>query len=182
MVLIRSPTVSLPSEAKVVVLVPSLTVMAPFGGMPSVNSDVPVVSGTVPVPIAGVATAGVEGVDGLELDDATALDEPVDDELPVWVCCNSLWIAAVSAVLVRLSAVWLARLARPWVSLVMALPMELISAALAVWVCDCCWPRAQKFWSCCQNEMLPMLIGPVALPGTASPRRYDSRSAVNLTC
>src|SRR5580658_1681471 len=138
MVLIRSPTVSLPSDAKVVVLVPSLTVMTPFGGMPSVNSDVPAVSGTVPVPIAGVATAGAAGADALDPDDDVELEELVGDELPDWVCCNSLWIAAVSAVLVRLSAVWLAMLARPWVRLVMALPMAVISAALAVWVCDCC--------------------------------------------
>ena len=52
-VLMRSATVSVPVDAYVVVLVPSLTVIVPFGGMPRVRSEVPRVSGTVPVPFAG---------------------------------------------------------------------------------------------------------------------------------
>jgi len=34
-------------------MVPSLTLNVPFGGIPSVNSEVPAVSGTVPIPVAG---------------------------------------------------------------------------------------------------------------------------------
>ena len=52
-VLMRSATVSVPVDAYVVVLVPSLTVIVPFGGMPRVRSEVPRVTGTVPVPVAG---------------------------------------------------------------------------------------------------------------------------------
>jgi hypothetical protein len=66
MALIRSPTVSEPVDANVVVLVPSLTVIVPFLGIPSVRSEVADESGTVPVPVAGAPAAGVLEVELLE--------------------------------------------------------------------------------------------------------------------
>lgn len=82
MVLIRSPTVSAPVDLYVVSLLPSLTVRVPFARIPSVKSEVLVLTGAVPVPLAGaLAGAGV-----LELVE----DEPVelldDDEPPVSDC------------------------------------------------------------------------------------------------
>jgi hypothetical protein len=124
MALSRSPTVSLPVEVYVVVLVPSLTVIVPFAMMPSVNSEVLAVSGTVPVPIAGAARVGaaLDVPDEFELgeeeeDDA---DEVLDDEVvspvllePPLMDASALCTAAVSWVFTRFRAVWLARLAKP---------------------------------------------------------------------
>ncbi len=67
MALIKSPTVSVPVDAKVVVLVPSLTVIVPFSGIPSVMSDVVDESGTVPVPVAAAPAAGALAVEPPEL-------------------------------------------------------------------------------------------------------------------
>jgi len=125
---IRSATVSVPVEAYVVVLVPSLTVIVPFWGIPRVNSEVFVASGTVPVPVAG---EGLEELEEPELEaDALEALAAADDvelpELPEIALCS----AAESAVLTRFKAVWLARLARPWASLDMALPISVINASL----------------------------------------------------
>lgn len=87
---------------------------------PRPSSEVPDVSGTVPVPAAGAATVGVEEaeveveVEGDVVDEVEALDvdEPLDAVL------SALCTAAVSAVLTRLKAVWLAILARPVASVV----------------------------------------------------------------
>jgi hypothetical protein len=66
----------------VVVLVPSLTVIAPVGTIPRVRRDVPALNGAVPVPVAGIgAAAGVDDEpDVPELPDDEEDDE-VDDEL-----------------------------------------------------------------------------------------------------
>ncbi len=135
---------SLPVEVYVVVLVPSLTVIVPFAMMPSVNSEVLAVSGTVPVPIAGAARVGavLDVPDELELgeeedDDA---DEVLDDEVvspvllePPLMEASALCTAAVSWVFTRFRAVWLARLAKPLDSVLeapnIALMVELACAA-----------------------------------------------------
>jgi hypothetical protein len=79
MALSRSPTVSLPVDAYVVVFEPSATVIVPFAMIPSVTSDVLAVSGTVPVATAGAATVAAElGVEDEEEEDD---DEVEDDEL-----------------------------------------------------------------------------------------------------
>jgi hypothetical protein len=85
MALSRSPTVSLPVDAYVVVFEPSATVIVPFAMIPSVTSDVLAVSGTVPVATAGAATVAAElGVeDEEEEDDDEVEDELLDDEVPV---------------------------------------------------------------------------------------------------
>jgi hypothetical protein len=120
----RSPTVSLPVDVYVVVLVPSLTVIVPFAMIPSVNNEVLAVSGTVPVPTAGVARVAVAGEldvpEELELVDEEEEDEDevLDDELPVLLepplmDARALCTAAVSWVFTRFKAAWLARLAKP---------------------------------------------------------------------
>ena len=98
------------------VLVPSLTVIVPLSGIPRVRSDVLALSSTVPVPVAGVGEEAVEELGAVdELAELDAVDEPGEFEdvplpdeesvLPDWDCCSALWIAAVSALLTRLSAV-----------------------------------------------------------------------------
>ena len=103
----------------------------------------PDVSGTVPVPLAGAAkaTAGVEALD-VEDDAVEALDdvvELVDEGL------SALCTAAVSAVLTRSKAVWLAMLARPVASVVDAPNIWVMTAELSAcdWV-PCC-ALDQKF-------------------------------------
>jgi hypothetical protein len=54
---IRSATVSEPVDEYTVVLVPSPTLIVPFGGIPRVERGVLAVSGIVPVPVAGVVFA-----------------------------------------------------------------------------------------------------------------------------
>jgi hypothetical protein len=98
--------------------VPSLTVKLPLVKKPRPNSDVPLVSGTVPVPVAAAATTGAAALEAAELDED---DEPVAlvDEDAVGLAdvgFSAPCTAAVSAVLTRSSAVWLAMLAKPVVS------------------------------------------------------------------
>jgi hypothetical protein len=151
-------------------LVPSLTVNVSVATMPSVNSEVPAVSGTVPVPIAGAPVVLVEldVPDEFELEDGEeddADDEPPDDveavllepvvplELPS-IDARADCTAADSWLLTRLRAVSLAMLAKPADSVVdapnIALMVESVCAVddaeLAAWF--------QKLWSCCQNETL----------------------------
>ncbi len=70
---IRSATVSVPVDVYVVVLVPSLTMIVPWAGIPRLDSEVLVVSGTVPVPLA----RELEGLEALEELDAL---EPLDED------------------------------------------------------------------------------------------------------
>jgi len=165
MALIRAPTVSVPVDVYVVVLVPSLTEIFPPARIPRVNSDVVAVSGAVPVPIAG---EGAEEPAEFELEDDA--DEPVElldaaevelPALPV-VPWSTFWIAAVSWELTRSSAVWFAMLARPDDSVVIALPMTLMRASLCAWAWLARCERLQNVWSCCQNETLPTLMESVA--------------------
>ena len=57
----------------------------------------------------------------------------------------------------------LSRLGVPFLFLdqqrVLAMTVEL---SVCAWVT--CWDLAQKFWSCCQNEPLPMLVIDLAAP------------------
>lgn len=91
----------------------------------------PDVSGTVPVPVAGAATVGVEEADAEG--DAVDAVEVLDDEL-VDEGLSALCTAAVSAVLTRLKAVWLAMLAKPVASVVDAPNIWLMTVALSAWV------------------------------------------------
>ena len=120
---IRSPTVSVPVEVYVVVLLPAPKMIWPLVRIPRVNSEVLFISGAVPVPVAG-AGAGVEElgpVDEFELEDADEPVEPVaadllEAEVPLALPelpCSTFWIAAVSWLLTRVSAVPLAMLERP---------------------------------------------------------------------
>jgi hypothetical protein len=82
MALSRSPTVSLPVDAYVVVFEPSATVIVPFAMISSVTSDVFAVSGTVPVATAGAATVAAElGVEDEAEEDDDEDDDEVEDEL-----------------------------------------------------------------------------------------------------
>lgn len=128
---IRSLTASVPVDAYVVALVPSLTVIVPFGGIPRVSSGVFNVSGTVPVPVAGTGLDEFERpaeLEELELEDeggdADAVGLLLEDDR------SSLCMAAVSWVLTRVNAVWLAMLARPFAWLIIAEPIAEISASL----------------------------------------------------
>ena len=92
-------------------MVPSLTVIVPFSGIPRVKSDVFAESGTVPVPVAG---------------------EPVVEALEVGAACEActaLCNAAVNWALTRSCAILVAMLARPVASLVMTPPIAVISAS-----------------------------------------------------
>jgi len=114
MALIRLTTVSVPVDAYVVVLVPSLTVILPFAGIPSTNSEVFAESGSVPVPVAGEPAE-------LELEEEVP-EPPVE-------ACSALCNAALNCALTRSSAVLFAMLARPFTSLVMRPPIAVISAS-----------------------------------------------------
>ncbi len=104
------------------------------------NSDVLVLSGTVPVPVAGAVSAA----DALELvDELELLDD--DDELllvaevvlldPPLSEFKASWTADESWELTRERAVWLAMLARPADNVVEA-PNRLLMTAL---FSDCRW-------------------------------------------
>jgi hypothetical protein len=92
------------------VLVPSPTVMVPPAKMPKVRRDVPEVSGTLPVPVAGAAADddALDVADVLELDD-DELPELVWDELvpldPPFMPLSALCTAELSCELTRLRAV-----------------------------------------------------------------------------
>lgn len=141
MALIRSPTVSVPVEVYVVVLLPAPMLILPLARMPSVNSEVLVINGAVPVPLAGA------GEDAEELGAAEALglegaDEPVEPladavsglatppALPV-MPCSAFWIAAVNWLLTRFNAVPLAMLERPVDRFVVAPNIWVMTLALS---------------------------------------------------
>ena len=79
---IKSPTLSFPVDAYVVVSPPAVTVTVPPSSIPRVVSGVRVVTGVVPMPTAGVAleadlSDGLEAPVELELeDDEDAVDVP----------------------------------------------------------------------------------------------------------
>ena len=91
-----------------VILVPSSMLNVPPARIPSVESGVLVVSGTVPVPVAGVGPVGTELVE-----EAVVLVDGVDDEVEVPDGLSAACTAAVRSVLTRCNAVPLAMLARP---------------------------------------------------------------------
>lgn len=126
--MIRSATVSLPVDVYVVVFVPSLMVILPFLTIPKASSEVLVVTDAVPVPVAGKgAGAGFDELVELADEDPVA---PFDDEPVVPVPLSTFSTAADSSVLTRLSAVWLAMLARPVARFVMAEPIALMTEAV----------------------------------------------------
>jgi hypothetical protein len=143
MVLSMSPTVSLPVDVYVVVFVPSPTVNVPFAMIPSVNSEVLAVSGTVPVPTAGAAKVAAE----LELEDEEGDDdELLDDEVlvllePPLMEVSAFCTAAVSWVFTRFKAVWLAKLAKPLDNVVEAPNIALMTES----VCAADW-LAEEVW------------------------------------
>jgi hypothetical protein len=109
MALIRSATVSSPVEVYFVMLVPSSTLNVPAGRNPSVDSVAVVVSGTVPIPVAGV------GDEVAELDDAAvAVFDDDEDDVEAPDGFNAACTAAVSSELTRFKAVPLAMLASPF--------------------------------------------------------------------
>lgn len=120
---------------------PSLTVIALFGGIRRVDSGVLAVSGTVPIPVASEPAEfeepdELEEPDGPEDPEEDGEDDPVElaeedaVEPPDWDCCNALWMAAVSALLVRVNASWLAIRARPLDKVVIAELITEITASL----------------------------------------------------
>ena len=118
--------------------VPSLTVKLPLVKKPRPSSDVPLVSGTVPVPVAGAATTGAAAaLDEDEADEADEAVELVDDDAvePVDAGFSAPCTAAESAVLTRSKAVWLAILARPVVSVLDAPNIWSMTVELSV----CAW-------------------------------------------
>jgi hypothetical protein len=132
---------------------------------------VPLVSGTVPVPVAGALTTGATAPDAAEPgeDEAEEADEAVelvdDDAVGLAdVGFSAPCTAAESAVLTRSRAFWLAMLDSPVDSVVVAPNIWSMTAELSDCAWVVCWDLAQKFWSCCQNEPLPTLIIEPAAP------------------
>ena len=116
--------------------------IVPPARIPRLDSVVPVVSGVVPVPLAGAADVlAEEPLDPEELDD-DAVDEDDDEVSDVPPDFSTFSIAADNSLLVRFRAVWLAMLAKPLPKLVSAELMALITESLAVLVfsfsCACC--------------------------------------------
>jgi hypothetical protein len=104
-----------------------------------VSKDVLAFSGTVPVPTAGAPVVEDEPPDELELLDEEDVLELLAEELvpvvsvvaePPLMDESALCTAEVSWVLTRLSAVWLAMLARPADKVVEAPNIELMTASL----------------------------------------------------
>ena len=89
---------------------PSLTVKLPLVKKPRPNSGVPLVSGTVPVPVAGAATIGAALLEAAELDEddeAVELVGLVDEDAVELADAgfSAPCTADVSAVLTRFRAV-----------------------------------------------------------------------------
>jgi hypothetical protein len=135
MAFIISPTVSVPVEAYVVIPVPALMVIEPPAGIPSVSSEVLVLTDALLVPVAGELEALDELADpaGLEMEDEE--DDPVealDDGNAVSPKdCRALCTAAESWELTRFKAVLLAMLARPFDKLLSAEAITLMSESCA---------------------------------------------------
>jgi hypothetical protein len=92
-------------------LVPALTEIVPFGRIPRLASEVPVVTGTEPMAVAGEPDELAEAVEEAEFEEDEELVAPLDDVVPDGF--NAASTAAVSAELTRFKAVWLAMLASP---------------------------------------------------------------------
>lgn len=133
---IRPPTVSLPVDAYVVVLLPALTVMMPPARTPSVDRDVLSVTGAVPVAAAAVGPEllGLEDAVGVLAGEGEVSDVPPD--------FSTFCIAADNWVLTRFRAVWLAMLAKPLPKLasaeLMAPITELVAALMLSFARACC--------------------------------------------
>ena len=121
-------------------LLPVPTVIVPPGRIPSVDSEVLVVSSAVPVPVAGAPDVLAE--EPLDPDDV-AVDEGDDDVSEVPPEFSTFWIAAVNSVLVRFRADWLAMLAKPLPKLLSAELMALITEVVAE-------VELSFSWACCQ--------------------------------
>jgi hypothetical protein len=134
-------------------LVPSLTVITLFAKIPRVRRVVPAFNGTVPVPVAGRGAVASE-VD--EPDVPEELELPDDDEEALELLCDdvvllepplmessALCTADVSWELTRLSAAWLAMLARPADSVVEAPNILLMTALVCAWAWLALAARAQ---------------------------------------
>jgi len=121
-------------------LLPVPTVMVPPGRIRSVDSEVLMVSGTVPVPVAGAPDVLAE--EPLDSDD-DALDEEDDEVSDVPPDFSTFSIAADNWVLVRFSAVWLAMLAKPLPKLVSAELMALITELVAAVELSFSWALLQ---------------------------------------
>ena len=119
--------------------VPSLTVKLPLVKKPRPRSDVPLVSGTVPVPVAAAATTGAAALGAVELveDEADEAVELADGDAVELADAgfSAPCTAAESAVLTRSKAVWLAILARPVVSVLDAPNIWSMTVELSV----CAW-------------------------------------------
>ena len=117
--------------------------IVPPGRIPSIDSEVLAVSGTVPVPVAGAPDVlPEEPLDPEEPADDDAVDEDDDEVSDVPPEFSTFSIAAYNSVLVRFRAVWLAMLAKPLPKLVSAELMALITESVAEVVlssaCACC--------------------------------------------
>ena len=118
-------------------MAPAPTIIEPPAGMPRVDSEVLVVTGAVPVPIAG----DVEEPDVSDELEAPDEHEPGDDEDVVAALdddndvsprdCSALCTAAESWELTRVKAVSLAMLDRPFDRLLSAEVITLMSESCA---------------------------------------------------
>jgi hypothetical protein len=109
------------------VLTPVPTVIVPPGRMPSVDSEVLIVTGVVPTPVAG---AGEElEVELEDVEDPLDLLDDDDVELPDGF--NACSTRDVISLLTRFKAVELAMPARPFAKFVSAWPMTSISESSA---------------------------------------------------
>ena len=109
---------------------PALTWISSFARIPRLDSDVPVVSRAVPMPIAGVG-AELEDVaepDALEAADAEDAVEAPDDVVELPEGCSKLSTSDTSVELTRFKAVPLAMPERPFDRLTIALLITLMSA------------------------------------------------------
>jgi hypothetical protein len=139
MAFIMSPTVSVPVDAYVVRPAPAPMLIEPPAGIPSVSSEVLVVSDALPVPVAGELVALEELEDPVELEPDDDEDEDEDD--PVEALddgkavspkdCRALCTAAESWELTRFKAVSLAMLERPFDRLLSAELITSISESCA---------------------------------------------------
>jgi len=104
-------------------LVPSSMLNVPPGRIPRLDSGVLVVSGTVPVPVAGVGEVGAELDE--EVPAAVPEEEADGDELEE--PCSTFCIAAESSELTRLRAAPFAMVAKPFPRFVSAWAITLMS-------------------------------------------------------
>jgi hypothetical protein len=109
------------------VLGPVPTVIVPPGSMPSVDSEVLVVTRAVPIAVAGEPEELEVELEVVE----DPLDPLDDDEVELPDGFNACSTSDVISLLTRFNAVLLAMLARPLAKFVSAWPITLISASAA---------------------------------------------------